>query len=424
MRSLFKKIQRAHRRSRLGSQRGVAILLAIFGLALMIFVAVEVSYDTQVEYLSASQTVNRLKAYYAAKAGVEISLLRISIYKQALAAAGPQLGDKAQTLLNPIWQLPLSWPLQLPASVNAVDKDEFETTTKESLMDAQYFTTIEGEGGRIDINDLASPSKEIADAVKAQILQIFEDKKEEDQKFRDKYSNVRFTELVDNMADWVDEDSEGRGRGSESELYQKIKDSGDLPPNTPFKTLDELHMVSGMTDDFFKLLAPRITVFGTKGINVNTAPRDMLKSLGAKIDDKQLGEIDARRNDPKKGGPFKDRNDFFGFLQSIGVRTETIEQSQIPLIFDAEFNFKIISSGTFGNSRREITAITYDIDNITPRLTETLVNLNKQNQQQQQGQQQQQQDQQQQQQQQQGQQTQKNYKAPKGRPRVVSWKES
>ncbi len=404
------------KRSRLSSQRGVAILLAITGLALMIFVAVEVSFDTQVEYISASQTVNRLKAYYAAKAGVEISLLRISIYKQALAAAGPQLGEKAQTLLNPIWQLPLSWPLMIPDGVNAVDKDELESTTKESLMDAQYMTTIEGEGGRIDINDLASPSKELQQTIHNQIVQIFENKKETDEKFREKYSNVQFKEIVDNMADWVDEDSEGRGRGSESDLYQNNRDDGDLPPNQPFKTVDELHMVSGMTDEFFKLLQPRITVFGTKGINVNTAPRELLKSLSTQIDDEKLGQIDARRNDPKKGGPFRDKDDFFSFLSGIGVRTEAIEDAKIPLIFDAEFNFRIVSSGRFGNSRREITVITYDIDNITPRFTDIIAEANKQP----------------------GdpaappppppnpapEAPKKTYKVPKGRPRVVSWKES
>ena len=59
------------------NNRGVALLIAIFSLALMILVAMEVSYETNVEYVVASQKVNRLKAYYAAKAGVELSLLRV-----------------------------------------------------------------------------------------------------------------------------------------------------------------------------------------------------------------------------------------------------------------------------------------------------------------------------------------------------------
>ena len=76
------------------NNRGLAILMAVFAMTLMLFIAVEVSYDTSVEYLMAAQQVNRLKAYYAARAGLEISLLRIQIYKKAIAQFGEQLADK------------------------------------------------------------------------------------------------------------------------------------------------------------------------------------------------------------------------------------------------------------------------------------------------------------------------------------------
>ncbi len=58
----------------LKAERGIAMLIALFALTLMIFIATEVSYDTSVEYIVASQQVQRIKAYYAAKAGLEMSL--------------------------------------------------------------------------------------------------------------------------------------------------------------------------------------------------------------------------------------------------------------------------------------------------------------------------------------------------------------
>ncbi len=401
------------------NEKGVAILLAVFGLAVMIFLAVDVAYDTQVEYLTASQNVNRLKAYYAAKAGVEISLLRISIYKQALAAAGPTLGEKAQTLLNPIWQFPLSWPLLVPDKVNSVDKDEILSTTKDSLMDSQYFVTIEGEGGKIDINDLDSPDEETAERIKTQLVEVFEQEKKNDEKFRDKYSNEDFGQLLDAMKDWIDEDTDptGRGGGGESGAYtDRSKDTGGiLPPNQPFKTLEELHMVAGMKDDFYKILAQRITVFGTKGINVNTAPDLVIKSLADDIDDEKMTKINERRTNPEKGGPFRDDEDFYSFMRSIGVNTQKIEELGTLLLYDAEFNFRIISAGKFANTRKEITAVTFDVDNISPALSKMLIEKDKKenppppppvapppS----------------------GDKTKKSYKAPKGRPRVVYWQES
>ncbi|MCB0411551.1 MAG: hypothetical protein KDD22_03445, partial [Bdellovibrionales bacterium] len=95
----------------LKNNRGMALLMALMAVMLMTFIAMEVSYDTNVEYLIASQQVNRLKAYYAARAGVEISLLRIVIYKQIMATWGPSLGEN-KTLLDPVWSMPFMWPPQ------------------------------------------------------------------------------------------------------------------------------------------------------------------------------------------------------------------------------------------------------------------------------------------------------------------------
>src|ERR1035437_6935027 len=64
----------------LKSEKGVALLIALFAMTLMTFIAVEVSYDTSVDYVVAAQQVNRVRAYYAAKSGIEISLLRIMLY--------------------------------------------------------------------------------------------------------------------------------------------------------------------------------------------------------------------------------------------------------------------------------------------------------------------------------------------------------
>lgn len=355
------------------NRKGVAILFAVFSLAIMVMLAIEVAYDTQIEYITATQNVNRIKASYAAKAGVEISLLRILLYKQAVAAAAPQLGQRAQSLLNPIWQFPLSWPLQVPEKVNSVDRDEIQASTKESLMDSQYFVTIQGEGGKIDINDLDAVDKETSERVRLQLVEIFEQEKKNNAEFRKKYQNQDFGELIDAIKDWIDEDTDPTGRGGENGSYSDREDAGQLPPNQPFKTLQELHMVAGMKDDFYDILASRVTVFGTKGINVNTAPDLVMKSLSPDIDDDKMSKINDRRNNPQKGGPFTNEDDFFGFLRGLGVNTEKLEESGLLLLFDAELNFRIVSSGRFGNARREITAITYDVENLSPVISKKLL---------------------------------------------------
>ena len=80
-------------------------MIALFAMTLMTFIAVEVTYDTSVDYVVAAQQVSRIKAYYAAKSGIEMSLLRIMLYKQAMATLGDTLGAN-KSMLDPIWNFP------------------------------------------------------------------------------------------------------------------------------------------------------------------------------------------------------------------------------------------------------------------------------------------------------------------------------
>ncbi len=358
----------------LRSQRGVALLIALMAMTLMTFIAVEVSYDTSVDYVVASQQVNRIRAYYAAKSGVELSLLRIMLYKQVMAQVGDSLGEN-KSMLDPIWNFPFMWPPTAAGTDDLMetDKDAMKAAVGEALMKAQYATTISAESGRLDINDLGSEIKSFREAIMAQVLKIFQAEVQNNDAFRRRHAGVRFEELVNNIADYIDEDQESLNGGDERAPYRDLEDKDIvMPPNRGLRTVDELHQVAGMTDEFYAILAPRITVFGSKGINLNYAGREMIKALDINMTDEAVGKIMARRDDPNLGGPYKDDKDFFAYAQPLGVNVKAIEDSKIPLLFDMEYNFRIVSTGISGNVKREITAITYDFPNLKTRLAEML----------------------------------------------------
>jgi general secretion pathway protein K len=344
--------------------------MAIFATSLMIFLAVEVSYDTSVEYLVASQQVNRLRAYYAARAGMEIGLLRVLIYKKAVAQFGSQLGSN-KNMLDPIWEVPFAWPPLLPEDLSSVDKDRIQSTIEESSFDGQYVSTIEVEGGKLDINDLGSEIKSLRESTRKQILTIFESEMENNEKFEDKYYGYDFEELLNNITDWIDTDEESlNGGGPENSEYSDIEDKEFIPPNAPLKTVEELNMIAGMNADFYKILAPKVTVFGVKGINVNYAPKNVLMSLAPTMTEEAVNNVITRRSTPEEGGPFTGEEDFFGFLQAERVDVTPLQESKIPLYFDAVYNFRIRSSGQFANVNREIEAIVYDFENLKERYIE------------------------------------------------------
>jgi general secretion pathway protein K len=364
----------------LRSQKGVALLMALVALSLLYFLAMEVSYDTTVDFVVARQQVSRIKAYYAAKSGIELSLLRVMLYKQAVATMGSSLGPN-MSMLDPIWSFPLMWPPTLAlegSKATGVDQDMMKSTVAESLMEAQYTTTISPEGGRIDINDLGSDVKGLKQLMINQVLRIFASEVEHNEDFQKKYSGYNFQQLVNNIADYIDEDSEGLNGGDETSAYRDLPDNDiKMPPNRALRTLDELHQVAGMTDDFYNVLASRVTVFGTKGINVNYAPKEVLMALDPSMTEMAVDKAITRRSDPKQGGFFKDDNDFYGFLQGYGDNTRAMQEAKIPLLYDMEFNFRIVSTGLSANVRREITAVTYDYPNLAQRLVDI---LNKQDQ--------------------------------------------
>jgi general secretion pathway protein K len=342
------------------NQRGVALLLAVFVMVIMTYLVTEVSYETNVEYQANANSVERLRAYYAAKAGVELSLLRIQIYKKIKAQFGKQMGAQSK-MLDMIWSMPLSWPPDLPSETNAVEKDMLTEVVGNSLMDAKFTMSIADEGSKIDLNDLASKSPKLAEITRKQLLGIFENADKNDPKFHEKYQDLKqFEVLVNNIADWIDDDQESKNGGSEAQYYSDFK-TDKLPPNRAFRTLDEVRMVAGMSDDIFEFLKPAITVYGARAINVNYAGSEILKSLDPSFTDAVVGEIIKRRNDDQLGGQYSSPDDFWNFAQRSGAQITDEMRKNIPLIFDSVKNFRIRAIGLSKNVTHEIDVITFDL---------------------------------------------------------------
>lgn len=356
--------------SMLKDESGAALMMAIFTVTMLMVIATEIMYQTNVELVVSSQQINQLKAHYAAKAGVEISLLRIHIFRKASAMLG---GKVPAGMLDPIWRLPFSWPPILPEGTSAVDRDMIKKAVKESTMQQQYLATIDPEGGLIDINDLTSPSKVIADATKQQILQIFKSRLDSDEEFANKYRGFEFEKLVNYIIDWESPDKTSLNGGDKAQAYPD-RPSELIPPNAPFMTVDELHMVAMMDDELFAMLKDRVTVYGSKAINPNYASKEVLMSLNPGITSEIADKVIEERSKPERnqGAGFKDEGEFVAYLNSLGISKNPFrdehDQVLVPLIFDQETNFRIRSTGRAGKFEKTITAIVFDYDRVKGRL--------------------------------------------------------
>ncbi|MBC7754257.1 MAG: general secretion pathway protein GspK [Moraxellaceae bacterium] len=355
-------------------KNGVAMLMAMTSLILMVFLASEVSKDSTIEYVVNSQEINRIKAYYAARNSMEVALLRIKIYQQI---SGMQLPPGFAQEIDQIWKFPFGWPLPITAAMSSGDKDSSTEKSKDALFDGQYDHLISDEGSKIDMNDLASPSEVLRTTTAKQLLNIFEQHLEANDEFRDQYQNFNFSELINRMTDWISDnpDNQSKNGGDKRAAFQSLGEG--YPPNRGFRTLDELRLVPGMTDEFFSLLAPQITIYGSKAINPNLAPAKVLKSLDKGINDESIKEALARRDDPDKGGPFKGatsdecRTDFKNFILGFGSQLAA-EFEKIPFSCDKVLNFRIQATGRSGSGKgaiqKKLTVIVIDINKIASQV--------------------------------------------------------
>jgi type II secretory pathway component PulK len=95
---------------------------------------------------------------------------------------------------------------------------------------------------------------------------------------------VQADALAQSIVDWRDQDDISRTKGAERDDYVK---AGllRLPTNQPFRDIEELLDVKGMTPEIFGLVSPYLTTYGGGQVNLNSAPVPVLRVLPGMTDE-------------------------------------------------------------------------------------------------------------------------------------------
>ncbi len=90
--------------------------------------------------------------------------------------------------------------------------------------------------------------------------------------------------IAQSIMDWIDVDDLPRIAGAEREQYMR-DDRLVLPTNGPFREVDDLIHVPGITDEILAAVKPYLTTYGTATrVNLNTAPEAVLRALPGMTD--------------------------------------------------------------------------------------------------------------------------------------------
>ena len=116
-------------------------------------------------------------------------------------------------------------------------------------------------------------------------------------------------EILESIVDWTDSDNTPADNGAEDSYYLSLADPYQ-PANVPFRSVEELRMVRGITPQLMQALRPYITVFPKKQLlNINTMQPILYRCINVSTDLTPLPEAQAAALMPKDKS-YKQKGDF------------------------------------------------------------------------------------------------------------------
>jgi len=224
-----------------------------------------------------------------------------------------------------------------------------ETVSLQSgvLFNEGYFMTrIEDETGKIPLNKLVS-GNEYNESVREMLVRLLTQRE-----FG--LTQQQAEEVVAAIKDWIDADDEPTPGGAESAYYSSLTFPYKAK-NAPLDCIEELLMIKGISKEMFNetkerpSLAKLVTTDSDGMININTAPKLVLRALSAEITPEMADKMDEYRT---KEGNDLSSNQWYRQVPQM----ETLDIHSNLITVKSSY-FKIISTGKMNDMTKTITAV-------------------------------------------------------------------
>lgn len=350
----------------------LTVLVAMLVISIMLF---EFQYSSMVERQLAFSELNQLQAYYLAKSGIRIGLLRVALYGRARkdpSVSKATGGLDVKPYLEMIWRLPLpAFPpkAELLGKLARTDKDSAEKILEQTrVTDGQVTHIITSESAKLNLNFLVAPSKlrnarpnftasgqkSLFEYVGLTLIQILDNFWRDSESPYEEYGNLKPEEVVYDIMDWINPGEERFLGGSKDSFYEQQR-----PPYKAkrhrFYTVDELKLVRGIDDHLFTKLRPYVTVYSEDGrININTAGTAVIAALYRDFTPDDVKRILEERD--KRGG-FLNEQQFVEYVSSTlgrsGFKTFYDRPNEYPFTVSSQ-SFLIESLGMIRKSASQV----------------------------------------------------------------------
>jgi len=294
------------------SERGVALLAVLLGIALMTLIVVDFAMTSGLGFVSASNQANELRATYLARSGINIGLGLLAADARSKAMSQSVTQTPCESLQD-VWAMPFP-PTPLEGGVVTL-----------SIVD---------EDRKLNINSMIQNGapNQLAMLRMQRLFTILD-------------VNV---DLVQGIIDWINPEGANSGGGGDYYL-------GLTPPYQPrygpMPTIGDLQMVKGFNEEVFNRVSPFLTAAPVTAVNINTAAPQVIASLEPELmeDQKTVAQIlEARAI-----RPFSNPSDLPDEVP--GVATFFNDRLQKDIGTKSQF-FTIYGTGTYAGARKLITA--------------------------------------------------------------------
>jgi general secretion pathway protein K len=276
------------RRRRRSARRGVALVLVLSSLSILAVMLAEFQEEASAELGSAMAERDALKAEYAARSAVNLSRLLIAAeptIRKSLALLGAAMGGALPQL--PVWELADEL---LGAFNDASGREAFSSLARVELDGATFELVVVDEDSKVNVNLPARGTPMAEQQTGEQILELI-GSPEYDGMFEGRDDggalNTR-AEVCGAIVDWTDpnqdqyacDPSETTSSVAPEDAYYERLPFPYERKNAAFDSLEELHLVRGVDDDFWSTFVDpdpedpgkrNLTVWGSGKVNINTA---------------------------------------------------------------------------------------------------------------------------------------------------------
>jgi len=290
--------RRALRRQRArAKERGIALIMVLGAIAVLTVMLAEFQDDTSTELASAVAERDSVQAEYMARSAVNLSRLLVASEPSIRQSIAPLFAFLKKTPPQiPVWEFSdriLGAFNDEEASKGFASQAGLDMSLSKNLgmPGGRFELKIVDEDSKIDLNIGASNdiahirlAKEVMGAISSPIYNpLFEQ--------RDPFGQTHDRlQTCAAMIDWADVDELGfncdttqtqnAGAGGTEDAFYQLLAKPYRRKNAPYDSLEELHMVRGVTDDFWTAFVDPdpekpekriMTVWGSGLVNVNTA---------------------------------------------------------------------------------------------------------------------------------------------------------